>query len=187
MKLNQVLKGLLIVIPALALSACSSTSGVDAQSGGVSSETVSNGGYNDGYGNSGTGGPEMGALEQPKTPEEIQREQYAEMRKENIIYFAYDRSDIDPKYAEILEAHAAFLIENPHSTVLIEGHSDERGTPEYNIALSERRGQAVQRYMQSLGVLSSQMNVVPYGEEKLMDSSATEAAHATNRRAVLAY
>ncbi|WP_298445424.1 peptidoglycan-associated lipoprotein Pal [uncultured Ferrimonas sp.] len=178
MKLNQVLKGMLIVIPALALTACSSTSGIDAESETVVNETATTGGVN---------GPEVGGIEAPKTPEEIQREKYAELRREHILYFDYDSSDIRAEFAQMLEAHAAFLVENQSTRVIIEGHADERGTPEYNIALSERRGKAVQRYLQSLGVLSSQMEVVPYGEEKLLDSAATVAAHAKNRRAVLVY
>lgn len=183
MKFNQVLKGMLIVIPALALSACSSTSAVDAESETVDQQQ---GGIDGGtYGSD--GGPVVGGIDVPKTPEEIQREKYAELRREHVLYFDYDRSDIRPEFAEMLEAHAAFLVENQSTQVIIEGHADERGTPEYNIALSERRGKAVQRYLQSLGVLSSQMEVVPYGEEKLLDSAATDAAHAKNRRAVLVY
>ncbi|QIZ76351.1 peptidoglycan-associated lipoprotein Pal [Ferrimonas lipolytica] len=180
MKLNQILKGMLIVIPALAMTACSSTSGVDAESETAINESAGNGGVNG-------SGPELGGINAPMTPEEIQREKYAELRQEHILYFDYDRSDIRPEFAQMLEAHAAFLVENQSTRVIVEGHADERGTPEYNIALSERRGKAVQRYLQSLGVLSSQMEVVPYGEEKLLDSAATDAAHAKNRRAVLVY
>ncbi|GAA4873023.1 OmpA family protein [Ferrimonas pelagia] len=177
MKLNKVAKGLLFAIPALALTACSSTAGVDADSEILDNQTSLEQ----------AGGPEVGGLDQVQTAEERQREKYAELRREHILYFDFDRADIRPEFGELLEAHAAFLVENPRTRVIIEGHADERGTPEYNIALSERRGKAVQRYLQSLGVLSSQMEVVPYGEEKLLDSAATEAAHTKNRRAVLVY
>ncbi len=176
MKLNKVLKGLVFAIPALALTACSSNSGMDSDSEMIDNQTGIE-----------QQGPQVGGLEPVMTPEEMQREKYADLRKEHILYFDFDRAEIRPEYAELLEAHAAFLVENPRTRIIIEGHTDERGTPEYNIALSERRGKAVQRFLQSLGVLSSQMEVVPYGEEKLLDSAATEAAHAKNRRAVLVY
>ncbi|ADN76489.1 peptidoglycan-associated lipoprotein [Ferrimonas balearica DSM 9799] len=175
MKLNQVLKGLLIAVPALALTACSSTSDTDAQSSSSSNQQQVESGV------------QTGAIEQVQTPEEIQRQKYEQLRQEHIIYFDFDRSDVSGQYAELLEAHAAFLVENPSTKVLIEGHADERGTPEYNIALGERRAKAVERYLQGLGVLSSQITIVSYGEEKPLDSSATDAAHAKNRRAVLVY
>jgi peptidoglycan-associated lipoprotein len=69
----------------------------------------------------------------------------------------------------------------------VEGHADERGTPEYNIALGERRAKAVVTYLENLGVSSSQLSVVSYGEEKPVANEHTEAAFAKNRRAVLVY
>ena len=83
--------------------------------------------------------------------------------------------------------HADFLVKNPSVKVLVEGHADERGTPEYNIALGESRGKSVAKYLQSLGVSDSQISVVSYGEEKPMIKSRTEEAFAKNRRAVLVY
>ena len=71
--------------------------------------------------------------------------------------------------------------------VVIEGHADERGTPEYNIALGERRAKAVETYLMNMGVNGSQLSVVSYGEEKPMVKDRTEAAFAKNRRAVLVY
>ncbi|TKB54605.1 peptidoglycan-associated lipoprotein Pal [Ferrimonas aestuarii] len=177
MKLNSLLKGMLIAVPALALTACSSTSDSDSQSQTGSNNT--NEQVNTGV--------QTGAVEPVLTPAEQQRLKYQELRKEHILYFDFDRSDIQAQYAELLEAHANYLIENPSVKVLIEGHADERGTPEYNIALGERRAKAVSRYIQGLGVLSSQISIVSYGEEKPLDASATDAAHAKNRRAVLVY
>ncbi len=71
--------------------------------------------------------------------------------------------------------------------VVIEGHADERGTPEYNIALGERRAQAVEDYLHNLGVQDSQTSTVSYGEEKPLVDASTESAYAKNRRAVLVY
>jgi peptidoglycan-associated lipoprotein len=71
--------------------------------------------------------------------------------------------------------------------VLVEGHADERGTPEYNIALGERRAKAVVTYLENMGVSSAQLSVVSYGEEKPMIKDRSENAFAKNRRAVLVY
>jgi peptidoglycan-associated lipoprotein len=79
------------------------------------------------------------------------------------------------------------LIKNPGQKVMIEGHCDERGTPEYNIALGERRAKAVAQYLQSLGVVAEQISTVSYGEEKPVDLSRTNEGFAKNRRAVLVY
>ena len=112
---------------------------------------------------------------------------YEALRQEQVIYFDFDKATIESKYADLLRAHADFLVKNPSVKVLIEGHADERGTPEYNIALGENRGQSVEKYLLSLGVSASQMSVVSYGEEKPMVKSRTESAFAKNRRAVLVY
>ena len=87
----------------------------------------------------------------------------------------------------MLRAHAAYLVENKGTTITIEGHCDERGTPEYNIALGERRAKATKRYLNSLGVANSQMETVSYGEEKPLVSEHNSKAYAQNRRAVLVY
>lgn len=72
-------------------------------------------------------------------------------------------------------------------SVTVEGHTDARGTPEYNVALGERRAQSVQKYLENLGVAAGQLSVVSYGEEKPVDAGNTEDAFAKNRRAVLNY
>jgi peptidoglycan-associated lipoprotein len=87
----------------------------------------------------------------------------------------------------VLDAHAKFLNENSQANVLVEGHADERGTPEYNIALGERRAKAVITYLENMGVSSSQLRMVSYGEEKPMIKDRSENAFSKNRRAVLVY
>jgi peptidoglycan-associated lipoprotein len=87
----------------------------------------------------------------------------------------------------ILEAHATFLNENLTVNVLIEGHADERGTPEYNIALGERRAKAIETFLENMGVSAAQLSTVSYGEEKPMVKDRSEGAFAKNRRAVLVY
>jgi peptidoglycan-associated lipoprotein len=87
----------------------------------------------------------------------------------------------------MLAAHAAYLSKNPNLDVKLEGHADERGTPEYNIALGERRAMAVSRYLQASGVEAGQISIVSYGEEKPEILGQSEEAYAKNRRAVLVY
>ena len=103
------------------------------------------------------------------------------------IYFDFDKATVRPEFVETLQAHGAFLTANPSVRVTVEGHTDERGTPEYNIALGERRAQSVQSYLANLGVAAGQLSVVSYGEEKPVDAGNTEDAFAKNRRAVLVY
>jgi peptidoglycan-associated lipoprotein len=172
MKLNKVLKGLFIALPVLTLAACSSTSSTD-QSGADTSnvpQTV-----------------QVETVEQVMTPAEQMRLKLEALRQENTIYFDFDKATIRPEFIESLQAHGAFLTANPSVRVTVEGHSDERGTPEYNIALGERRAQAVVQYLQNIGVSGGQISTVSYGEEKPVDLSRSEAGFAKNRRAVLVY
>lgn len=174
MKLNKVLKGLFIALPVLTLAACSSTSSTDqsgADTSGVSQqETV-----------------QVETVEQVVSPAEQMRQKLEALRQENTIYFDFDTATVRPEFVETLQAHGAFLSANPSVRVTIEGHTDERGTPEYNIALGERRAMSVVQYLQNLGVSAGQISTVSYGEEKPADTSRTEAGFAKNRRAVLVY
>lgn len=99
------------------------------------------------------------------------------------IYFEYDSSALLPEARELLKRKAEFLAANPHISIVIEGHTDERGTPEYNIALGERRAESVRTFLEGLGVTASRMSTVSYGEEKPIDPGHNEAAWAKNRRA----
>jgi peptidoglycan-associated lipoprotein len=109
------------------------------------------------------------------------------LRENQTIYFAFDNSTIAGDYEDMLAAHAAYLSKDASLQVTIEGHADERGTPEYNIALGERRAQAVAKYIQALGVQADQISIVSYGEEKPLVLGQSEDAYAKNRRAVLVY
>lgn len=109
------------------------------------------------------------------------------LRENNTIYFKYDSEQIQDEYISVMQAHAQYLRDNPDSRIIIEGHTDERGTPEYNIALGERRARAVARYMQNLGVDVNQLSIVSYGEEKPVVPGHSESAWQQNRRAVINY
>jgi peptidoglycan-associated lipoprotein len=98
------------------------------------------------------------------------------------VYFALDRSDISSEYAAGLEA-AAQTVRANGSTLVIEGHCDERGSEEYNVALGERRATAVRRYLYNLGVPMGQMSTVSYGEAQPAVSGSGETAWQLNRRA----
>ncbi|ODS13965.1 peptidoglycan-associated lipoprotein Pal [Pseudoalteromonas tetraodonis] len=179
MQLNKILKGLLIAVPVMTLAACSSSSDIDENAANQSNQATVE--------QTTTDTVEVATMTPEQQAEEQLRQKYEALRQEQVIYFDFDKATVESKYADLLRAHAEFLVKNPSVKVLIEGHADERGTPEYNIALGEHRGQAVEKYLQSLGVSASQMSVVSYGEEKPMVKTRTEAAFAKNRRAVLVY
>ena len=100
------------------------------------------------------------------------------------IFFAFDRSDITPESQEILARQADWLRRYPNVTVTIEGHCDERGTREYNLALGERRAQAAKNVLVALGIPASRISTISYGKERPAVVGSTEEAYAQNRRAV---
>ncbi|HIF5668842.1 TPA: peptidoglycan-associated lipoprotein Pal [Vibrio parahaemolyticus] len=173
MQLNKVLKGLLIAIPVMAMTACSSSddaasnTGAETNTGAAETTVV-------------TPIDQNGQLTEQELKEQA-------LRETQTIYFAFDNSTIAGDYEEMLAAHASYLSKNPALKVTIEGHADERGTPEYNIALGERRAQAVANYLQALGVQADQISIVSYGEEKPLLLGQSDEVYAKNRRAVLVY
>ncbi|MBI5641545.1 MAG: peptidoglycan-associated lipoprotein Pal [Nitrospirae bacterium] len=99
------------------------------------------------------------------------------------IQFDYDKYDVKDSYKSGLKAISAWLIKNPDAKLSIEGHCDERGTNEYNLALGDRRAKAVKDFLVSLGVPSSRIDTLSYGEEKPLCTEQTEDCWAKNRRA----
>ena len=99
-----------------------------------------------------------------------------------IIYFDYDSSEIKPEYANLVAAQARRLATNPTLTVRLEGHTDERGSREYNIALGERRAQAVRRALLLQGATETQVVTVSYGEERPAVDGPDELSYQKNRR-----
>jgi peptidoglycan-associated lipoprotein len=100
------------------------------------------------------------------------------------VLFDYDRSDLDESDRATLQKQAAWLAKYPQVTLTVEGHADERGTREYNIALGARRAQSVKEYLVSLGVNSSRLDTISYGKERPVCVESTEACWAENRRGV---
>jgi peptidoglycan-associated lipoprotein len=104
-----------------------------------------------------------------------------------IVYFDYDSNAIKPEFQPLIEQHARFLKANGSRHVVIEGHTDERGGREYNLALGQRRSEAVRRALELLGVKDSQVEAVSFGKEKPAVPGSDETAWAQNRRAEIAY
>jgi peptidoglycan-associated lipoprotein len=99
------------------------------------------------------------------------------------IHFDFDSAVLVPAAQEILQSKATWLQDNPDNTVIIEGHCDERGTNAYNLALGDRRAEAVKAFLEDLGIAASRMTTISYGEEKPVDPGHNEEAWAKNRRA----
>ena len=98
------------------------------------------------------------------------------------INFDFDKYDIRPADTKILDANAAWLKTNSRSLLLIEGHTDERGTPEYNLALGERRAKAAMSYLVALGIQANRISIISYGAEQGLCKDHGEACWAKNRR-----
>jgi peptidoglycan-associated lipoprotein len=106
---------------------------------------------------------------------------------QRVIYFDYDSSDIQSQFIDILRAHASYLSSNSGASVTLEGHTDERGTREYNLALGDQRADTVRRYLLAEGVPDSRVNIMSYGEERPADPGHSESSWALNRRVELVY
>ena len=104
-----------------------------------------------------------------------------------IIYFDFDSYSIKPEFQSLIEAHSRFIKAAPARKVMIEGHTDERGGREYNLALGQKRAEAVRRSLALLGVPDAQVEAVSFGKEKPAAQGTGEDVHAQNRRAELSY
>lgn len=119
--------------------------------------------------------------------EEVSPEREKELLAENTIYFAYDSDEITHRYQLVLLAHAKQMLDKPHLTLRINGHTDERGSAEYNIGLGERRAKAVARFIEMRGIRMKRLVTVSYGKEKPAAIGSNEEAWRLNRRAELNY
>ena len=107
--------------------------------------------------------------------------------RQRVIHFDFDQYTIKPEYQAIIACHAKYLRDRPSSRQTLEGHTDERGSREYNIGLGERRANAVSSALQAAGASASQLTVVSYGEERPLCTESTEACWAQNRRVEIVY
>ncbi|MBT1450032.1 peptidoglycan-associated lipoprotein Pal [Glaciecola sp. XM2] len=188
---NKKLRTLLIALPAITLMACSSgpsdeeleaerqnAAAAAAQQAQQEAEAAAQ---------AAAAQAEAAAAEQLQRAQQMMEQEKAELESQQTVYFDFDRATIKSEFFPVLRKHAEFLVKNPGQTVVIEGHTDSRGTPEYNIALGERRAKAVETFFQNEGVSASQISVVSYGEEKPSVTGTSEYAFAQNRRAVVVY
>ena len=100
------------------------------------------------------------------------------------VYFSYDSFELDDDAKELLQHQAAWLKQYNKTSIIIEGHCDERGTREYNLALGEKRAQAVKNYLSGLGVIDWRLNTISYGKERPAVIGSADAAWGQNRRSV---
>jgi len=107
--------------------------------------------------------------------------------KERVIFFDFNNSELRPEYLDIITQHGRYLAQNPTGRARLEGHTDERGTREYNIALGEARAKTIARMLQLQGVSSAQLRSVSYGEELPVDEGHNESAWSKNRRVNIIY
>jgi len=106
---------------------------------------------------------------------------------QRVVYFAFDRAEIRSEDAPVVAAHAAWLAANPGARIRLEGHTDERGTREYNIGLGERRAQTVRRSLTLQGVAENQVATVSFGEERPAVAGEDDSAWSQNRRVEILY
>ena len=145
----------------LALAACSNTGGMDG---------------------SGTSG--MGGAVQPGSPSDPRSPAYFQQSVGDRVLFAVDQSTLSGEAQTILQGQAEWLMTNADFLAVIEGHADEQGTREYNLALGARRANAAREYLISRGVAGNRLKVVSYGKERPIEICSEESCYAKNRRAV---
>ena len=159
------------------LAGCSSTGGSKDGSGvAVEDRSIGGDGGVISGGASGTSRFDSQALNDPNSP-----------LARRVIYFEYDSAKLTSESIAILETHGNFIAGNGEVKVRLEGHGDERGSREYNIALGDRRAQSVRRVLLFQGASSDQVETVSYGEEKPMEMGHDDAAWSKNRRVELIY
>jgi len=173
MQTQNVFKLSMAVLFSLTLAACASSDTEEMADDDMSDGSMSSTGSS---GSATTSGADNDGL----TPaQRMERDNALAM---SVFYFEFDRSDLSAEARAALVHHANRLKANPSLRYRLEGHADERGTREYNLALGERRAQAVERYLQVQGVSSNQLETISYGEENPVDRGTTEAAYQRNRR-----
>ena len=174
--LNSVL---LLIFSVTFLAACEGTTGTTKDESTVSGSGSGSSSTTAGATTSATGSGSAWAGHPLDDPDSL--------LSKRTVYFDYDQSTILEQDRPILEAHAQYLSQNPGAAVTLEGHTDERGTREYNLALGERRATSVRQFMSLLGASGQQLRTVSYGEERPAARGNNEEAWAQNRRVEIIY
>ncbi len=153
----------ILLVAAMAVTACTNPGRFD----------------NNGAGGAGADGQMVpGSASDPRSPA------YFQQIVGDRVFFAVDQSTISADAREVLAKQAAWLMENPEYTAIIEGHADEQGTREYNLALGARRASAVQSFLVEQGVAANRLRTVSYGKERPIEICSDETCYSRNRRAV---
>lgn len=187
MQLTKVMKGLVIALPVITMMACSSGPSEEELAAERNKAAQEQAQQQEEARKAEEARVKVEAAKRKKATAEAVKKQLQALKNEQTVYFDFDRSSVKSEFFPVLNKHAEFLVKNPSQRVVIEGHCDSRGTPEYNIALGERRAKSVETFLLNAGVSSSQISVVSYGEEKPAVSGATEYAFAQNRRGIIRY
>lgn len=170
-----------LIIPALLallIAGCSSTPDGPEQSG-APVETRAGGG------SSSVATVTAGGIDSRKLPPELTDPK--NILSKRSIYFDYDKYDVKPEYKDLVTAHAKFLANNRQFKMLIQGNADDRGSREYNLALGQKRADAIKKMLSLLGAREEQVESVSLGEEKPKNEGQNEAAWAENRRGDMLY
>lgn len=165
-----------LLAAAVALAGCSSKTKLDDQAGTAGTGTAA-------YDASSTGQSTISGVDLSISP--IDGE--GPVNVAHTIYFDFDSYSVKPEYQATLKQHADFMRANRNITVTLEGHTDERGGREYNLALGQRRAEAVRQTLDLLGVPASQLEAISYGKEKPKASGFSEEAFSQNRRVEIRY
>lgn len=184
---GSVLRVVLMFVLALALAGCESLGGGAGETGATDPAAVEDRGISaeemaemdaqvETQGVPETGGFAGSPLDDPSSP-----------LSTRVLFFEYDSFEVKPEYREVLRAHAAYLSAHPNIVVTLEGHADERGSREYNLALGEKRALEVRRQAVLLGANATQVRTFSYGEEKPLVDGQDEASYAQNRRVEIVY
>ncbi|MFA5593591.1 MAG: peptidoglycan-associated lipoprotein Pal [Micavibrio sp.] len=175
----MLVRTLAIALLAVSVAACSTTKEEDA--GGVTVGERVDYSHGSGVDGSGVDGYGAGGYDSSAVPGS---QQDLATNVGDRVFFAYDSYDVAPEARDTLNRQAEWLNRYPNLSITIEGHADERGTREYNIALGERRAQSVRNYLVSMGVSSSRINTISYGKERPAVVGSDAASWAQNRRGV---
>jgi peptidoglycan-associated lipoprotein len=167
---------IVLVAAALSITACGGKSRTRDDASSTNASTATDSGAST-AGQSATTGITVSRLEA-----EQQR-----LMQQLVVYFDYDQAEIKPEFNAMLAAHGQYLAKNATATVRLEGHTDERGSREYNIGLGERRAQSVRRALMLQGAAANQLTTVSYGEERPAATGSNEDAWRLNRRVELVY
>ena len=175
------------VLVALTLSACGTTGGTQAtvedRTGGTAgTASTGQGTETTGVGAGGVAGSAMGG-QYSGDP----RKDPASPLSKRSVFFDFDSFVVKDEYRPMLEAHAGYLMSKNDAHVILQGNADERGSREYNLALGQKRAEAVRKALAVLGVKDSQMEAISFGEEKPRAEGHDEAAYAENRRTDVVY